>query len=94
MAQPFTGASKACLAMRSTMAERFMRLDARGFHQGQEPCAPQVGRIHLRKRACRHRMKKILHYGGRPYICKDLPLFLELAVLAPQPGELLALRAR
>jgi hypothetical protein len=34
MAQPFTGASKAWLAMRSTMAERFMRLDARGFHQG------------------------------------------------------------
>ena len=37
MAQPFTGASLAWLKMRSDMAERFMRIDARGFHQGQEP---------------------------------------------------------
>jgi hypothetical protein len=68
MAQPFTGVSKAWLSMRSTMTERFMRLDARGFHQGQELRAPQVGRIHLRKRACRYRTKKILQLGGRPYI--------------------------
>ena len=31
MAQLFTGASKAWLSMRSTMTERFMRLDACGF---------------------------------------------------------------
>jgi hypothetical protein len=68
MAQPFTGASKAWLSMRSTMTERFMRLDARGFYPGQELSAPQVGRIHLHKRVRRHDLKKFLQLGGRPYI--------------------------
>src|SRR5215510_5653864 len=35
-------------------------------------------------------------FGGEPGrgFCKDLPLLLELAVLAPQPGEFLAFSAR
>src|SRR5437867_2835632 len=97
MAQPSTGASPAWQKKRPIVAEKFLRIDARGFHQGQDSSkAASTNRPDtLTHDGCVPSIKKVLRIRGRPYIFLSLDDDLRALEFAAQFGvvaiELLSL---
>jgi hypothetical protein len=86
MAQSFTGVSKAWLSMRSTVTERLMKLDARGFHQGQGLRAQDLP-FELELAILARQLGQLLPLGGgQAAIAAGIVPIRSLDLLADRPG--------